>query len=205
MRTQIRIYTIMPLTVALAMSACSPKPAEWTEDVQLSDGSVVQITQRREFDAIGEPWRPDLMERAVSLRVSSPNAPPVEWKSDGIIPLLLDRDEGNRYVLVAIYVSRSPDPANRPAAPTPPYLQYELRGADWRQQPLDSRYFDRRSNLLQSQAPNAPNGKHYGVAEKEALNRDPNILLTRRFILEDATFADDRIGTPARLRGIKAK
>jgi hypothetical protein len=123
---------------------------EWTEQVQLSDGRIIEIEQRTVGERVG-PWGSGEalpISNRIRFKASFSNAP--EWE-DVRVPILLDLDPRNGEVVI-ICTSNDSRVWEGHARPTPPYWQFRLHEGRWIEQPLDIDFFGRDANLIPDSA-----------------------------------------------------
>ncbi|MBK6597611.1 MAG: hypothetical protein IPG25_06745 [Proteobacteria bacterium] len=124
--------TVLLGTLMIALTSCSWEPSKWvwTEDVQLSDGSIIQVRQMRRYRTAGEWAAPSDMVKQASIQVigGEPESP----EFNGPEPLLIDRSADGSLFIVTIVSNELMIPAGRtdrarpPYPPHHPYLQYQL-------------------------------------------------------------------------------
>jgi len=117
----------------LALTACSERSLEWTEDVELPDGRIVLLTRYQEFRGVHEPGqRPTPSD--YWLEFDNPDSRArVRWNGRrdlGTVALLMD--EGMPELLMTPWLG-----GLRPwRCPDPPYLLFRYEAGQWKQIPL---------------------------------------------------------------------
>jgi len=117
----------------LALTACSERSLEWTEDVELPDGRIVLLTRYQEFRGVHEPGqRPTPSD--YWLEFDNPDSRArVRWNGRrdlGTVALLMD--EGVPELLMTPWLG-----GLRPwRCPDPPYLLFRYEAGQWKQIPL---------------------------------------------------------------------
>lgn len=161
------------ISAVMLMAACSKVNLEWSEEVQLADGSTLIVdrtaTGEKKYE-IGGPggWN----QTQMSLRVSPSggmNPPPV-WR-DAFVPLLLDYEPttGAWSLVTSFYFCSTWYELGKPELP---YIEFQSSGGGaWTRVPLESRLIGRESNLLTG--PDA-DGEHARVTIKDKLARERN-------------------------------
>jgi hypothetical protein len=151
----------------------------WTEDVQLSNGSVVVIERAvrvRESDAFGGGAY-SAVEREASLKFTGELAHLPKWNVP-LIPLLLYVDElTSEWVIVAttmscevIYERGNPRYWFAADKPRTKYFEFRLRKTGWVQVPLSERSIGRPTNLVFRYK--SIETSHVTAATKEQLRRE---------------------------------
>jgi hypothetical protein len=148
-RSRYRVVVGFALLGALAfmLSRCAGDiVTEWTEQVQLSDGRIIEIEQRTVDERVG-PWGAGEalpISNMIRFKASFSNAP--EWQ-DVRVPILLDLDARNGEIVI-ICTSNDGRVWNGHGRPKPPYWQFRLHDGRWIEQPLDVIFFGRDANLI---------------------------------------------------------
>ncbi len=82
-------------------TACSktPEPSVWDEEVQLIDGRVIVVRQKRSSESLYDGDRVNIQPTLGYLKFLLPEiqSTPIEW-SDKFMPLILNMHEGAVYV-----------------------------------------------------------------------------------------------------------
>jgi hypothetical protein len=138
------------LLAGVSLVGCSLSGSEsrsWTEDVALPDGNTVRISRHVEYtesrDMSGGAY--SALETKSTLQVPDAGAPVLQWNSPRM-PVLLYRNGAGRWVVVATTSSCNEWSFN--GKPSPPYWQYELLGAAWRQVALSRESVGTDANLF---------------------------------------------------------
>jgi hypothetical protein len=142
------LATLLLLSVCACGWLTGSHQRSWSEDVQLDDGSVVTIDRSVSFDssdALGGGAY-NATETKATLAFTGNLASLPTWDVP-LMPLVLYRDSAtNEWVIVAnstrceVWVQRG--------KPMPPYWEYRLGPAGWREQPLSASSLNRNSNLF---------------------------------------------------------
>ena len=174
--------------LVFVLSACGDDlVTEWVEEVQLSDGRVIEIERRSQGERVGPMGSGETLPIEESIRFKSSTAP--AWR-DVRVPILLDRDARNGE-LVLICTSADSRVWEQRGQPAPPYWQFRLRGDQWVEQALDADFFGKATNLVPTPAWLK---EHRGVATIEQKQRwfDAAAMLPRyRSINRDSRFGID--------------
>jgi len=117
----------------LALTACSERSLEWTEDVKLPDGRIVLLTRYQEFRGLHELGQPPTPSD-YWLEFNNPdNRARVRWNGRrdlGTVALLMD--QGAPELLMVMWLG-----GLRPwRCPDPPYLLFRYEAGKWKQIPL---------------------------------------------------------------------
>jgi hypothetical protein len=126
----------LAICIALAaLSACGrPSPVErkWTEDVQLDDGSTVELQRtvklRVSNSLSGDAYNAEELDATLSFLGALQGLP--TWSAPRM-PLVLYRDESTKeWVIVA--TTTSCEVWRQAGKPKPDYWEYRLMGREWK-------------------------------------------------------------------------
>jgi hypothetical protein len=174
---------------SLALCACTPAEvtSTWSEDVQLSNGRVVEVERKQTSDTVGQ------FGQGVQYMLASESVRPrergtwltAEW-SDRVRPIILDLDEATReFVMVGV-----PDACGvyeRLTARDSIYVEFRYRQGRWQRVPLSDFSIGHASNLLLTVRPAAETG-HISLTEKRERDSDPGV--EKRYRSVDAAARD---------------
>jgi hypothetical protein len=182
----------IPVLSLLWLRGCGPGGWWWTEDVQLSDGTVIKVRQARTYMAGGEWASPMTITIGGSLKVLQGPFPSekYEW---GPTPVLLDRDPSTNQLVMVVLVDNDfqLEGDSRPL-PRPPYFQLRLTDKGWIQEPVARSMYGREANLLLNVSALRWRGEHVTVDEKLVLNPLAPTRRVARQIMPDAGIGDAR-------------
>jgi hypothetical protein len=159
------------------------------EEVQLSSGEIVEIDRHmvmRPLGEVGGPGGGETLESGFSILVPNEAEKIPSWKSsEGLIPMVLDRDpRNNEWFVVSTYFTCAV--WERVGKPAVPYIEFRLKGGIWKKVPLERELIGRRQNVLLRISIKGENGRHT-LATKELRNRDERIAKQYLFITETPT------------------
>jgi hypothetical protein len=157
------------VVAALVAYAFWPNTRSWTEDVQLDDGTVIQIERTVTFET-SNSWAGDApvaIDKRVTLRLTGALADLPAWRVR-LIPMVLYQDaQTKEWVIVAetnlcdVWYARG--------QPFPPYWEYRLTRGQWRAQPLSENSKGRAANLLVTyRSPSLPS--HVSLEFKKSIS-----------------------------------
>lgn len=162
------------MSLLLVTAACSKVNIEWSEEVQLSDGSTLVIDRTAQGEKkyeIGGPGGWNQTEMSVRIKPGANNMkPPPVWR-DAFVPLLLDYEPSTQTwsLVTSFYFCSTWYELGKPELP---YIEFQsIGGGAWIRVPLESRLIGRDSNLLTG--PDA-DGEHSPVTLKDKQARGRN-------------------------------
>lgn len=108
---------IAGVSLALINTACSktPEPSVWDEEVQLADGRVIVVRQKRSSESLYDGDRVNIQPTLGYLKFLLPEiqSTPIEW-GDKFMPLILNVHEGAVYVAGSPFIGRQFQEFKRP-------------------------------------------------------------------------------------------
>lgn len=118
------------LAAALLLAACSRNIVTWKEEVELSDGRVITVTQKRRCKSAYEG--PDVSscterESWLTFRLPEFGDKEITW-NEKLTPLVLNLHENRLYV---IGLPATGYEGRLYGNPRPPYVSFEYRGNGW--------------------------------------------------------------------------
>jgi len=119
----------------------------WKEEVQLADGSRVWIERERIIGTHGggEPFTSSRGPKSGRIIIPGKQGE-VVWDFP-LEPMVLERGVApDRWVVIAI--PRSCEDISKYGSPKPPYIQFDYINGKWTHKHVDSKWYDRRANLL---------------------------------------------------------
>jgi hypothetical protein len=143
----------------------------WSEDVQLDDGSVITIDRFVSFDSSdalgGGAYSATETKATLAFKGNLANLP--TWDVP-LMPLVLYRDSAtNEWVIVAN--STRCEVWDARGQPNPPYWEYRLNPAGWREHSLSASSLNRNSNLFIRYSKKVER-KHLTVEDKRKADAD---------------------------------
>lgn len=132
--------TLFVLVLLMSTSACSDT-LQWKEEVQLNDGRVISVEQKRRCEGgyTGGNMA-SCIEREAWLTVALPeqergnNVVRTVWHQN-LKPLILNSHEGQWYIVGIPATQRE---FTLYGKPYPPYLGFRLEGEEWKQIPFSA-------------------------------------------------------------------
>jgi hypothetical protein len=142
--------------VAVCLTACEKTHFEWTEDVQLSDGSMVTTERSIRYanvnHELGGPTSADTELETISIFDGDARAPIWSYQLE---PIVLDRDSTAKHLVVVanllgVVLSREGDCMLWQQFGRPPTTQvaFELTTGRWQQVEIPVFMIGKRTNLL---------------------------------------------------------
>lgn len=98
----------------------------WTEEVKLTDGSVIVIKRKMVRERFGEPGHPGRVLRQ-EIEYDKPGGA-IRWAGD-IDPYVFDFANGKSYVVA---FPNTGEECKRYGNPNPPFVFFEQAGGEWR-------------------------------------------------------------------------
>jgi hypothetical protein len=144
----LKIGFLMSALVLLAACSANHEERHWTEDVQLEDGSIVQIERHVEFDAtnaMGGGAGNAVETRATLAFKGELSSLPV-WDFPRIALVLYQSKQNQRWVVVS--ATTSCEVWQRGNRPRPPYWQHDMVDGQWKQAPLAEESIGKKTNLF---------------------------------------------------------
>lgn len=137
--------------VACAVAGCGPQQPqtrEWTEDVLLSPGRIIQVKRTVAFDETNSLSRDayNAVEREATISFTGDLAHLPTWRAPLRAMALYHDNMTNDWVIVA--VTSSCTWWRERGKPKPPYFEFRSPGSEWREVPLSQASIGRSSNLL---------------------------------------------------------
>lgn len=126
----------------------APNRVKWNEEVVLSSGERL-MTRRtatlKAYQPIADAGYVAIL--GMTLEITSPARPdnPAPW-SGKLIPMILDRDPGNREWFVVARINTCQDWTDI-GRPVLPYAEFRHRNGQWFLQPLSEKFVGREANL----------------------------------------------------------
>lgn len=141
----------LALTLLIAGCQFGNKDIHFTEEIQLASGEIVTAERLIKTTPLGEVGGPGGWEsKYQSFQVSALNQAnmPPKWEStDGLIPILLDRDQAsNEWVLLATFYTCTA--WYKLGRPTLPYAEFRVRDGRWQRLELSTQWFERPANVF---------------------------------------------------------
>ena len=138
---------VFTCAMALALQACGPRHANWTEEVRLSPTEVVTIERSVRFNMAGQPGEvPVPVPVSQTIVVKTGSAATGPWASP-LEPIFLGRNPANND-LVLIATMRFCGQWEAMGRPNPPYWSYEWTGENWASVSVPASLIGRETNLL---------------------------------------------------------
>jgi len=179
-----KLVTIaLTFTMAMTVLSCGlgSKERSWQEDVQLSDGRIVQVERRERYRTGGEWGGPgDLQRESTELRVSlAPGKElPVLKIGDGKtseVPIILDVVDASAQQYFAITILDHQHQARVAGLDIrKPYYEYLLIDGAWKRRAVSDERMGRKANLLISLSL-IKDGGPVSIGAKEAADSSPGI------------------------------
>jgi hypothetical protein len=143
------IRTALILASLVMLSGCSKKYFEWTEDVQLSDGTTVKVERTVRYGKVlrelGGPTSAWISQATVTIVDKGKQLP--TW-SHPMQPFILDKEqETGRWILIASAMDYC-EYASRFGPPYPTFPAFVLDVDKWRYVSLPDSAVGRKANLL---------------------------------------------------------
>jgi hypothetical protein len=164
-------------------AASDREERHWTEDVQLEDGSIVQIERYVAFDATnamgGGAYNAVESKATLKFKGELESLPP--WDFPRIALVLYRSKETGNWVVVS--TSSSCEVWDREGKPRPPYWQHELIDGQWKKTFVSTESIGKKNNLFYSYWKGAP--KHVTAETTNALQSDPTIVEKYRHVAVD--------------------
>jgi hypothetical protein len=162
----------------LLVTACDylsgKRQRKWSEEVQLDDRTVITVDRYvafEETDAFGGgAYSATETKSMLSFRGDLESLP--KWDVP-LVPVLLYHDSSTAEWVIVATTSRCEVWRAR-GGPLPPYWEYRLRDAEWREGPLSSASEGRETNLFFSYNPRLPS-KHLDLRFKSDARADGRI------------------------------
>jgi hypothetical protein len=177
------------ITAVLLVSGCSRKTIEWREQVQLSDGRVIEIETVQSFQTFSElGGLSSAFPTQIKLQIVNPPVA-TPWV-DRMLPIFLDVDPTTQdYILVT--TTRDERVLKERGKPRPQYWQFRLRGDAWVEEPVSTFLWGRKANLIFWAFDIDGFGDFIELEEKtEFYTRQASASRTLREIWRDASWGD---------------
>ena len=171
------------LMMGVSMSACSDA-GSWQEEVKLSDGRVITVTQKRRYENVytGQNFGDLPRESWLTFKLPEFGEQEVTWH-ENLKPLLLNIQQGKLYVIGRPFTEREFREYGRPF---PEYVPYRYEAGLWKRIPFNEipeAIYD--TNLLINNSP--PNGAKFVTFSMKA-NEMKDIKLGKSDKKLSATF-----------------
>lgn len=137
----------------LILSACG-KTSEWDEEVRLANSQIIKVHRTQNWgktqpagEGVGYGYKESIIQ-FVSNGSSLP-----KWNGNAELPMLIDVDEktGDYFLITALPICWRYYELGRPS---PPYLEYRVKGGDWQRSPWTKVALGKSSNLMVFVDPN---------------------------------------------------
>lgn len=116
----------------LAVWLIRDERASWDEEVQLSDGRVITITQKRRYGSVydGNSYGSHMVREAwIWLRLPEVGDQEIEWR-ENLIPMRLDVVDGKPFIVA---YPATGEESRLYGNPSPPYLGFRYENRNWKQ------------------------------------------------------------------------
>lgn len=196
--------SLVACTVMPVLAGCSAtKVVEWTEDVQLSTGTVLVVTRRSEYRAIteigsggGAAWL--LVKSAIQADFAAPLQRSTSFEGP-LSPIVFDVLPGNRVYLVGVPTALGDDYWKVPGHEF--YVAFTLAEAGWARIPIRELPDSLRPNLFVNVSElfidqRARSGIHVTQEMKRKLDSDPRIGKRFKMIVRVPDRTPDKAVTP---------
>lgn len=147
--TSARICLVALCVAAAMLSGCARKHFEWKEQVQLSDGTTVEVERSIRYGKVlrelGGPTSAWISEAMVTVFDHGKRLP--TW-SHAMEPFIINRDKASGKWTIVANARDYCEYAARFGSPVPTFLAFELNGTDWKYIGLPEEIVGQRANLL---------------------------------------------------------
>lgn len=168
--TSARICLVALCVAAAGLSGCARKHFEWKEQVQLSDGTTVEVERSirygkvlREFGGTTSAW---ISEAKVTIVDGGKHL--ATW-SYAMEPFIVDRDKATGKWMVVANAMDYCEYASRFASPAPTFLAFELDGGVWTYIGLPEGVVGQKANTLLG-VPGKGDGRYLDARQIGAIN-----------------------------------
>lgn len=162
-------YLLATLGLAIWLTACTAMKT-WTEDVQLFDGRVIPVQQRRVYQRVVTAFGSDLVPRDCWLIANLPGIPGTVIWHESLLPMVLNFYAGTWYLIA---MPPTIVEFRKYGRPRPGYVAFSYSSGSWRRIPLASVPSSLYNvNLLIPHTP-PTNITHVTLANKLSANSDP--------------------------------
>ena len=165
-----RIGVIALYVAALACHGCARKHFEWTEQVQTSDGTTVEVERSIRYGKVlrelGGPTSAWISEARITIVDHGKSL--ATW-SYAMEPFIVDRDSATGKWTIVANARDYCEYAAQFGSPVPTFLAFELSGTQWVYIGLPERLIGARANLLLG-VPDEEHGRELSVHDVIAAN-----------------------------------
>jgi hypothetical protein len=168
---------------AIIVIGCSEKHQDWTEDVLLDDGTIIQVKRSITFEET-RSWSGDAynaVETDAKIVFTDKLSALPTWRVP-LMALVLYRDSlTNQWVIVA--TTTDCDVWRNRRKPMPPYWEFRLYGDGWHEAALSTSSIGRSTNLLFKNR--RLSKEHISVEDRKAMQSSDEIVRMYREIWGD--------------------
>ena len=160
---------LITLLTAWAMYSNRDRTYEWTEDVQLADGSVIQI-KRKELVEVkgGELFKKGYWMKEETVILPGKNGQKIVWRESTSPMVVLRGTPPIEWIVIGSTISC--EQFKRYGSPRPAYTQFNYKNDKWTYHTVDPQFYGTISNLMVNEH-RSNLETHIPVTDKDKFNR----------------------------------